>query len=266
MNDKLDQERRTALLDKISALLEKTEANGCTEAEALAAAEHAQSLMAKYGFGLSELETISSPLDAVETDGTPIGDKRCHEVVLCASAIGFYTDTKSWYNHHGIINTSRTRHRLHEKHRGAILCYFGLPADVQVAIYLTQTLRRALDSEWHTFWQAKKDWEGFWEDTKEEPKVSPRTARTSFMDAMTISLSYRLREMKEAQGLSKTNNCREIVLAKNRIVEAAFDATEITFKSASYRGPSGFDGRAFSAGSAAGYRVSISSGALEGNQ
>jgi len=50
MTDKLDQEKRTALLDKISALVEKTEANGCTEAEALAAAEHAQSLMAKLRF------------------------------------------------------------------------------------------------------------------------------------------------------------------------------------------------------------------------
>ena len=178
-NHVLDQEKRAALLDKISALLEKTVTNGCTEAEALAAAEHAQSLMAKYGLSLSELETISSPLDAVEIDGTPIGDKRCHEVILCAPAIEFYTDTKSWHNFHGIINMSRDRIRIHEQ-RGAILCYFGFPADVQVAIYLTQTLRRALDSEWYTFWQAKKDWEGFWEDTKEEPPVSPRTGSIQF--------------------------------------------------------------------------------------
>jgi len=71
--------------------------------------------------------------------------------------------------------------------------------------------------------------------------------------------------MKEAQGQSKTNNCREIVLAKNRIVDAAFDATGIKFTSSgSYRGPSGFDERAGSAGFAAGDRVSISSGAFEG--
>jgi len=49
----------------------KTEANGCTEAEALAAAEHAQSLMAKYGFNSSELETISSRSTPLRTDGTP---------------------------------------------------------------------------------------------------------------------------------------------------------------------------------------------------
>jgi len=43
------QARRSALLDKISALLAKTQHNGCSEAEALAAAELAQKLMDKYG-------------------------------------------------------------------------------------------------------------------------------------------------------------------------------------------------------------------------
>ena len=264
--NKLDQEKRSALLEKIGALLEKTQLNGCSEQEALAAADLAQKLMAKYGLSLSELETISSPIDAIEVDGTPIGNGRRHEVVGCAQAIAFYTDTKSWYNTHGYVNGYGARVNRRPDHDGAILCYFGLPADVQVAIYLTQTLRRALDSEWHTFWQAKKDWEGFWEDTKEEPPVSPRTARASFMYGMALSLSSRLREMKEAQSQSKTNNCRAIVLAKERIVDAAFDAANIKIGSVSYRGPSGFDGSAWDAGSAAGDRVSISSGALKGNQ
>src|SRR6516225_5513174 len=38
------QARRSALLDKISALLAKTQHNGCTKAEALAVAELAQNL------------------------------------------------------------------------------------------------------------------------------------------------------------------------------------------------------------------------------
>jgi hypothetical protein len=58
----LDQEKRTALLDKISALLAKTRVNGCTEPEAVAAMELAQKLMAKYGLICAELEAISSPV------------------------------------------------------------------------------------------------------------------------------------------------------------------------------------------------------------
>jgi hypothetical protein len=56
----LDQEKRTALLDKISALLAKTRVNGCTEP--VAAMELAQKLMAKYGLICAELEAISSPV------------------------------------------------------------------------------------------------------------------------------------------------------------------------------------------------------------
>ena len=67
-DDKTDQVRRSALLDKISALLAKTQHNDCTEAEALAAAELAQNLMAKYGLSLAELQEISSPADACEVD------------------------------------------------------------------------------------------------------------------------------------------------------------------------------------------------------
>lgn len=51
-----DQEKRTALLDKISALLAKTQQRGCTEAEATAAAELAQKLMVKHGITLGDLE------------------------------------------------------------------------------------------------------------------------------------------------------------------------------------------------------------------
>jgi Protein of unknown function (DUF2786). len=267
MTDKPDQEKRSALLDKISALLAKTQINGCTEKEALAAVELAQKLMAKHGLSLSELETISSPIDACEVDRTPAGDKRCHEVVHLAPAIAFYTDTKAWYNGGGIIHAGQDEYRQHE-HRGMILCFFGLPADVQVAIYLTETLRRALDSEWRTFWRDIKEanqWDAFWGDA-EEPKVSARTVRWSFMEAITMRLSDRLREMKEAQSRSKNNSCREIVLAKERIVQAAFDAAEIKIRSAGYRGPSGIDVSAWDAGNAAGDRVSINSGELETNR
>jgi hypothetical protein len=225
--------------------------------------------MDKYGFSLSELETISSPLDAVEIDGTPIGDKRCHQVVHLAPAIAIYTDTKCWYSGYGIIHTSKDERRLHEHHRGMMLCYFGLPADVHVAIYLTETLRRALDSEWRTFSMDIKEanaWADFWGDAKE--KAPLRMARSSFMQAITMRLSERLTEMKEAQSQSKTNNCREIVLAKERIVQAAFDAAfDATYITSSYsRGPSGIDVDAWEAGNAAGDRVNIHAGALEGNE
>ena len=245
-----DEAKRSALLDKISALLAKTQHNGCTEAEALAAAELASKLMAKYGLSITELEQLSSPLSACEADGTPIGDRRCHEVVHLSDAIAFYTDTRSWYQRHGIIRIGKDQCRRHE-HHGIIAVFFGLAADVQVAIYLTNTLRVALDTEWRAYWKANGN----------RSETSARTARTNFMRGMIWRLSERLREMKKAQGQANANDCRAIVLVKERIVDEAYKAAGIKPR-VNYRSSSMSDERALNAGAVAGDRVTIGSGAL----
>src|SRR5262249_40300590 len=129
------------------------------------------------------------------------------------------TDTRSWYHRHGVINVNRDQHRLHE-HRGVLLVYFGLVADVQVAIYLTNILRSAMDAEWQTYWSAHC----------ENPGRSARTARASFMRGMAERISSRLYSMKEAQNKASDNNCRAIVLVKKDIVEKAFEATQIKIR------------------------------------
>ena len=83
-------------MDKISALLAKTQHNGCTEAEAIAAAELAEKLMDKYGLSLSELQIIESAVDACESGATGVGKQRAHEVRRMAWAIALFTDTKCW--------------------------------------------------------------------------------------------------------------------------------------------------------------------------
>lgn len=47
--------KREKLLDIIQALTQKTVGNGCTEAEAIAAAEKAQRIMEKHGLSLADL-------------------------------------------------------------------------------------------------------------------------------------------------------------------------------------------------------------------
>jgi hypothetical protein len=243
-------DKRAALLDKISALLAKTKDHGCTEAEALAAAELASKLMAKYGLSLSELESISTPADVCEADGAPIGMRRSHEVLRVSHAIAHYTDTRSWYHRHGIIHVSGDKRRLHA-HRGVLLVYFGLVADVQVAIYLTNILRTAMDVEWKTYWNAHR----------ENSDSSPRTARANFMRGMAERISTRLYSMKEAQNKASDNNCRAIVLVKKDIVKKAFAVTQIKVRTVTRREGSS-DWGAYHAGTMAGGRVTIASGAL----
>jgi hypothetical protein len=247
-----DQAKRSGLLDKITALLAKTRENGCTESEAIAAAELAQKLMAKYGLSLSELRATTSPVDACEAEATAIGRQRAHEVLHLSEAIAFYTDTKTWFHRHGWIHRTKDgRIRTHES-GGIVVIFFGLSADVQVANYLTSTLRVMLDTEWSAFWRAYP----------EKPKPNARTARASFMRGMTNRVSKRLYEMKRAQSREVVNDCREIVLAKEQIVKAAFEASgvRLAHESRSFSVPG--DLKSYSAGDAAGRRVSISSGAL----
>jgi hypothetical protein len=243
----IDQKKRTELMDKISALLAKTTANGCTEAEAITAAELAEKMMAKYGLSLAELETVK-PGEACEADGTPIGNRRAHEVAHVSWAIACYTNTRRWNDRHGRIHASPDSYRQH-KHRGIIVVYFGLATDVHVAIYLTNTLRVAMDSEWQAYWQM----------LGKTSETSLRTARANFMRGMAERLGDRLCEMKQQQDQA-TNNCRAIVLAKDRIVTEAFKAFGIKFTIDISEPRS--DAAAFKAGSVAGERITIARGAL----
>jgi hypothetical protein len=247
----LEQDKRTALLDKITALLAKTQHNGCTEAEAVAAAELAKKLMAKYGLSLTELQAIPSPIEACEPGATSIGRHRAHEVLRLSNAIAFYTDTKTWFQRHGIIHGKDGRFRVHES-KGIIVIFFGLSADVEVANYLTNTLRVMLDTEWNAFWRAYPG----------RPKPNARTARASFMEGITDRVKQRLYEMKRAQSRVVVNDCRDIVLVKKQIVEAAFEASGVRPRRESRSVRFCGDAISATAGYAAGGRVSISSGAL----
>src|SRR5207249_1334660 len=118
-----DQAKRTALLDKISALISKTELNGCTEAEALAAARLAEKLMTKYGLSLAELKLIQTPGAACKVDATRIGNSRAHEVLHLSPAIAFFTDTRCWFNRYGSTGTGKALPRI-QGHHGIVLVYF----------------------------------------------------------------------------------------------------------------------------------------------
>jgi hypothetical protein len=79
---------------------------------------------------------------------------------------------------------------------------------------------------------------------------------------MNERLSERLRQMKEEQSKSRVNNCREIVLAKKQVVEAAYKASGVRPRTARSRFYYNGDSASFTAGFSAGGRTSISSGAF----
>jgi hypothetical protein len=225
--------KRGKLLDIIQALTQKTVGNGCTEAEAIAAAEKAQRIMQKHGLTLADLEAVD-PVSECEQLEVEIGEKQLHSVVNVAEAIAHFTDTETWFYGFG--------HRL---------VFFGLPADVRIAIYLARIIRDAMDLEWRFWWAVNCGL----------TPVRWNTARRNFMDGMGCRIANRLSSMKrEREG--RNNDCKAIVLRKKDIIEEAMKALKMKIYAA--RGPcfAGYDGDCYMAGDAAGMRTSLNAGEL----
>jgi len=227
--------KRKRLLDIIQALTQKTVGNGCTESEALAAAEKAQRIMEKYGLSLADLEVID-PVSECEQSETEFGACLHPIVHAAAGAIAEFTGTECWW-----IGGSSSR-----------LVFLGLPGDVRIATYLAKIIRDAMDLEWRFWWAVNCGL----------TPVRPNTARKNFMDGMGVRIACRLYSMKQKRE-SRNNDCKAIVLRKKNITEKALKATGIKFYAARWSSSENFDDASYSAGSAAGTHTSLNAGELK---
>jgi hypothetical protein len=121
-----------SLIKKLQSLQNKTTANGCTEQEALHAAEKVAELLDKYGLSIEQLK-LDTAKDECSAGAFDLGSKRqTHPVVLCMSAIAKYTSTKSWYKNGGSGPIEYT--------------FFGFRTDVEIAGWLLKTFKEAMDT------------------------------------------------------------------------------------------------------------------------
>jgi hypothetical protein len=129
-----DNPALTALVQRIRALRAKTVAQGCTEQEALAAAEKAAELLDRYGLSLSELEFRAQPCDGI---GIETKRRRFAPIDTCVPMIAAYFDCRAWV----------------EQVPGQTLRYvfFGLRGDVAAAQYMYDLVERAFQTETEAF-------------------------------------------------------------------------------------------------------------------
>ena len=118
---------RDAILARIRALLAKTVANGCTEAEAVAAAELAAKLLAKHNLTLDEAELRASP---VATRAQVHNDEVGVRLWNPASAIADLTGTTYWTTSAGVQPVK--------------VSFFGFAHEVEIATYLLEICARAM--------------------------------------------------------------------------------------------------------------------------
>ncbi len=180
------------LLQRIRGLRAKTVDQGCTEQEALAAAEKVAELLDRYGLSLGELDFRAQPCDGA---GVQTTRKRMAPLDHCVPAIAAFFDCRVWAEHPG----------------GGPMNYvfFGLRADVAAAQYLYELVDRAFETETNLF-RAGPVYESM---TGER-----RGATTSFQTGLAAGICDKLQTIRAARAQRQSSG-RDLVVMKAAIVD-----------------------------------------------
>lgn len=225
-------EKRDSIIKKIQLLKEKTVSNGCSEAEAMSAADKISQLLNEYDLSMSEVELKSQVFQTGELEVDGSIRKPIHDIV---ATIGIFTDTKVWYN---------------KKDKKFVYSFFGSKNDVDFAHYLFNLLSNSMDFEYKKF-----------QKTAEYKAIGGRVARSPFYKGMSVRLSQRLKEMK--QTIKNTNDEKGLVLYdKMGLVKQKFNELNIKLKKESKK-ISISNSDAFYAGKKAADNITINKGVNE---
>ncbi|MGE8128857.1 DUF2786 domain-containing protein [Methylobacterium sp. NPDC080182] len=222
---------RDSAIRRIRALMSKTIANGCTEAEAMTATEMVRHLLDKYALSMSDLEIQSQTCERRRAT------EKAHDVERVAHAISIFTGTKVWVT-------------------GGCLVYFGLPHDVEVAQFLTDLCRNAMDSAFRKYLREYRF-----------AGVDGRSARKTFMTTMANRLSRRIEAMAaERNATAKTGSGSSLVVVRDTVVDRQFEALRLRINKRKRQGRHNFDPLAHEAALIAAEQVGITTGIDQGDR
>jgi hypothetical protein len=216
---------------RIKALAERTVSNGCTEAEAMAAAEMVGRLLERYALSMEEIDVRAARCVEVQV---PLGGRRRRPVDSAVPAIARFCDCKVWL-----------------ARDGAEPCYvfFGFEEDAALARYLFEIVDRAIRDALHGFRAASPALAG----------LALRRASTAFQQGMATRIGDRLERMhaaREARVAAQRSTGTALILVKHRAVEDAFRETGTRLASGGWTRMDD-RGSAFRQGQAAGDRVDL---------
>lgn len=231
---------------KINGLLSKTIGNGCTEQEALAAAQKAGELMDHYGLQLSDIEIREEKckMRVIKT-----GAKKISALDYVTVTLAGFCDLKIYRSKAG--------------YRGPIQYHvFGFEHDTEIFEYLFEVIKRAMDTSWEEYKNS---------DEYKNSKIHGISIRSSFQHGFTGRVNYRLKQLKEERAAElkkrQESNARSLVVLKHQVVNTEYNEylrnEGVRLRHNSYtpkiRSSSGFD-----AGSKAGEKVSFNRGVSGG--
>jgi hypothetical protein len=194
------------VLGRIQALRGRTIETGCTEQEALAAAEKMAELLDRYGLSLSEVELKSQPCEGA---GIETGRKRFGPIDVCIPVVGHFCDCRVWSE-----KTARGEIRY---------VFFGLPADVAGARYLYDLVERAFETETERF-------KGSTLYVEHHPDQR-RGAANSFQTGLAHGIAGKLRTLHaERKAATRTSTGRDLVPIKEAVVNEELAKLGMTFR------------------------------------
>lgn len=220
------------LRTRIQALRAKTIDNGCTEGEALAAAAKVAELLDRYELSLTDIEIRETQCE-----------ERVYETHLkkripideCIGAIAAFCDCRVW----------RQKNAAGE----ARYVFFGLPADVEVAHYVTELIDGAVRTELGRY-KVSAEYKRFRHQER-------HLANASFALGMCASIADRLVAMKaERDGVVRSTG-RGLVVLKAAVVDTELERLGVKLRTVE-AGPGRFiSPDAYDAGGIAGEAVSL---------
>lgn len=194
------------LVQRIRALRAKTVEQGCTEPEALAAAEKVAELLDRYGLNLSELDLRKQSCEGI---GVDTNRKRRGPIDDCLTTIAAFFDCRVWS----------------ETSEDATLRYifFGLPADVQASVYLHDLIALAIISETGAF-QAGEFY-------RSSDSGHRRSATNSFQIGLALGINQKLKALRQSRDAANGgSNGRALVPIKDAMIDDEMERLGLTFQ------------------------------------
>jgi len=228
---------------RIKALTEKTIANGCTEAEAMSAADMVGRLLERYALSMDEIEVRTAKCVQVEVD---LGSRRRRPIDGAIPAIARFCDCKVWLS----PASRRPAAAGDTRQPGIRYVFFGFETDAALAAYLFAVISRAIATESVAFKHANPRLTG----------VKLRGASTSFQHGLAARVAARLdalHDEREASVSARRVTGTALIVVKHQVVEEAFREHGVRLVNMNALGARVIP-KAYQEGWAAGARVNLS--------
>jgi hypothetical protein len=193
----IDDGSRAKIVERVRALLAMNTENGCTEAEAMTAADMAGRMMQQYDLTIEDIEALKR--EAVEPQARPFGKTQrspeLHPAAKhCSVAVAAFFDCRVWRS-------------------GTEIVFLGLNDDVELAHDMLAMIRGAMDRDVKVFRKAGGVNDG----------TSLQVQSTSYLLGMGTRISERLLAVKVTRSAAAKGRGVDLVVVKADLVADAFD-------------------------------------------